>query len=165
MRRKGTNEELAIIRKQGLGLLAAGKKPEEVAELLKVTARCVYRWRQESKKAKQKQVAQSVGRPRKLTEKQIKKLEAALDQGAYAFGYVGDYWTLDRIAQVIWQLFKVRYHPSGVWHIMDRLGWSSQRPQRLALHRDDKSVVAWQTEGQPEVKKDSYVERHAGAYR
>lgn len=133
--------------------------------MLNVTPRCVYRWRQENKQPKRKKRTRSVGRPRKLTKKQIRRLEKALDRGAYAFGYFGDYWTLDRIAQVIWQLFKVRYHPSGVWHVMDRLGWSSQRPQRLALHRNDEAVEAWQKKELPKIKKDSRVERHAGTYR
>jgi len=90
--------------------------------------RCVYRWRQESQKPKRKKATRPLGRPRKITEKQVKRLEKALDKGAFAFGYAGDYWTLDRITQVIWQLFKVRYHPSAVWYVMDRMGWSSQRP-------------------------------------
>lgn len=155
MRRKGTSEQLTIERNRGLALLEKGKKPEEVGEILNVTARCVYRWRQESKKPKRKKAVCSVGRPRKLAEKQIKKLEKALDQGAYVFGYAGDYWTLDRIAQIIWQLFKVRYHPSGVWHILDRMGWSNQRPQRLPLHRNDEAIEAWKKEVLPEIKKDS----------
>ena len=155
MRRKGTSEQLAIVRNRGLALLKKGKKPKEVAEVLNVTPRCVYRWHQESKKPKRKRAAHFLGRPRKLTEKKIKKLEKALDQGAYAFGYTGDYWTLDRIAQIIWQLFKVRYHPSGVWHILDRMGWSNQRPQRLALHRNDEAVGAWKKGVLPEIKKDS----------
>ena len=117
MRRKGTSEQLAIVRNRGLVLLQKGKKPEEVAEILNVTPRSVYRWRQEKKKPKRKKATGSIGRPRKLDGKQIKKLEKALDQGAYAFGYSGDYWTLDRITQIIWLLFKVRYHPSGVWQI------------------------------------------------
>jgi len=155
MRRKGTGEQLAIVRNRGLALLEKGKKPKEVAEILNVTPRCVYRWRQESQKPKRKQVVRTIGRPRKLTEHQIKKLEKTLDQGAYAFGYTGDYWTLDRITQIIWQLFKVRYHPSGVWHILDRLGWSNQRPQRLALHRNDEAIELWQKERAPEIKKGS----------
>ncbi len=91
----------------------------------------------------------------KLTEKQIKRLEKALDQGAYAFGYAGDYWTLDRITQIVWQLFNVRCHPSGVWRILDRMGWSNQRPQRLALHRNDEAIADWQKEVSPEIKKDT----------
>ena len=45
MRRKGTSEQLAIVRNRGLALLEQGKKPKEVAEMLNVTPRCVYRWR------------------------------------------------------------------------------------------------------------------------
>ena len=89
MRRKGTSEELAVVRNRGLALLEKGKKPKEVTEILKVIPRCVNRWRQESKKPKRKKTTRSVGRPRKLDEKQIKKLEKALGQGAYIFGYTG----------------------------------------------------------------------------
>ena len=162
MRRKGTSEQLAIVRNRGLSLLKTGKEPKEVAEILNVTRRSVYRWRQENKKRKRKKAIGPVGRPRKLTQKQIKKLEKALDRGAFAFGYAGDYWTLDRIAQIIWQLFEVRYHPNAVWHVMDRIGWSSQRPQRRALHRNEEAIVAWKKEVFPEIKKDSRPERYAG---
>jgi transposase len=163
MRKKGTSEQLAVVRKRGLGLLKKGKKPKAVAEILNVTTRCICRWRQENKKPKRKKTTRPVGRPRKLAEKQIRNLEKALDKGAYAFGYAGDYWTLDRIAQIIWQLFKVRYHPSGVWHIMDRVGWSNQRPQHLALHRNDKDIEAWKKEVLPEIKKDSRLEGYTGS--
>jgi transposase len=49
-----------------------------------------------------------------LSAKQIRKLERELKRGTYANGYDKDYWTLDRITHVIWTLFKVHYHPSGV---------------------------------------------------
>ena len=155
MRQKGTSAELEKVRHRGLALLERGKKPEEVAEVLNITPRSVYRWRQDSKMPKPKKAIRAIGRPRKLIEKQIQQLEKALEQGAYAFGYSGDYWTLDRIAQVIWQLFKVRYHPSGVWHLMLRMGWSNQRPQRLALHRNDKTIDVRKKAETAQVKKDS----------
>ena len=155
MRRKGTSEQLAIVRNRGLALLEKGKKPREVAEILNVTPRCVRRWRQENKKPQRKKKATVLGRPRKITEKQTKRLEKALDKGAEAFGYAGDYWTLDRIAQVIWQLFKVRYHPSAVWYVMDRMGWSSQPPQRRAFQRNEEAIERWKKEVLPEIKKSS----------
>ena len=148
MRRKGTDEQLAERKARGLALLAQGKTPKEVAEILDVTRRSVDRWQQEAKKP-----TRSPGRPRKLSEKQVKRWEKALDKGAHAFGYVGNYWTLDRIAQVIWQLFGVRYHPSAVWHVMQRMGWSNQRPQRQPLHRDEEAIVQWKTEQLPRIKK------------
>ena len=155
MRSKGTSEQLAQIRGRGLSLLGAGKKPKEVAEILKVTPRCVYRWYQEAKSPKRKKAVRSPGRPRKLDAKQIKRLEKALDQGAYKHGYAGDYWTLERIAQTIWQMFGVRYQPSGVWYVMGRMGWSSQKPQRRALHRNEEAIEVWKKEVLPEIKKSA----------
>ena len=160
MRRKGTNEQLAKVRTRGLGLLAEGKTPKEVAEILEVTRRTVNRWQQEAKHAKKKKATRPPGRPRKLSEKQVKRLEKALDKGAYAFGYAGDYWTLDRIAQVIWQLFGVRYETSAVWHVMQRMGWSSQRPQRQPLHRNEEPIEQWKEEELPGIKKVSPVGRY-----
>jgi len=163
MRRKGTDEQIAERRARGLALLEKGKKPKEVAEMLDVTRRSVNRWQQEARKPKKKKASRPPGRPRKLTEKQVKRLEKALDQGAYAFGYAGNHWTLDRISQVIWQLFEVRYHPSAVWHVMRRMGWSSQRPQRQALQRDDQAVEQWKAEELPRIKKVSATRRYAGS--
>jgi len=165
MRRKGTNEELAERRMRGLALLEKGKKPKEVAEILNVTRRSVNRWQQEAKKPKKKKAMRPPGRPRKLSLKQLKSLEKALDEGAYTFGYVGNYWTLDRISQVIWQLFEVRYHPSAVWHLMRHIGWSNQRAQRQPLHRNDEAIEQWKEEELPRIKKVSATGRHAGSGR
>ena len=160
MRRKGTNEQLAERRARGLALLAEGKTPKDVAEILDVTRRSVNRWEQESKHPKKKKATRAPGRPRKLSEKQVKRLEKALDKGAYAFGYAGDYWTLDRISQVIWQLFGVRYETSAVWHVMQRMGWSNQRPQRRPLHRNEEAIEQWKREELPRIKKVSPVGRY-----
>lgn len=160
MRRKGSNEQLAEQRARGLALLVRGKKPKEVAEILGVRRRSVNRWEHESRQPRKKRAARPVGRPRKLSEQQVKRLEKALDKGAYAFGYAGHYWTLDRIAQVIWQLFEVRYDTSSVWHVMRRMGWSSQRPQRQALQRDDEAIEQWKEEELPKIKKVSPTGRY-----
>lgn len=153
MRKKGTSEQLAEVRARGLRLLAQGKPSKEVAEILGVTRRSVNRWEHDSKHPKKKKAIRPPGRPRKLSEKQTKRLEKALEKGAYAFGYAGNYWTLDRIAQVIWQLFEIRYETSAVWHVMRRMGWSSQRPQRQPLHRDDEAIEQWKEEELPRIKK------------
>ena len=160
MRRKGTNEQLAERRARGLALLAEGKTPKEVAEILEVTKRSVDRWQVDAKKPKKKKAGRSPGRPRKLSTKQTKRQEKALDKGAYAFGYADDYWTLDRIVQVIWQLFGVRYETSAVWHVMQRMGWSNQRPQRRPLHRNEEAIEQWKKEELPRIKKVSPVGRY-----
>jgi transposase len=160
MRRKGTNEQLAERRFRGLALLADGKTTKEVAEILEVTKRSVDRWQAEAKKPKRKKTSRLPGRPSKLSGKQMKQLEKALDKGASAFGYTGDYWTLDRIAQVIWQQFGVRYETSAVWYVMQRMGWSNQRPQRRPLHRNEEAIEQWKKEELPRIKKVSPVGRY-----
>jgi transposase len=123
--------------------------------MLEVTPRSVRRWRQQTKHPKRRHIHSPSGRPRKLAAEQEKRLEKALDDGAHAFGYAEDYWTLDRIRQVIWQLFGVRYHRSAVWHVLDRMDWSSQRPQRRALRRDDVAIEQWKEHVFPRIKKVS----------
>jgi transposase len=63
-------------------LLEAGKNPKEAAKILKVTPRCVNRWRQEAKTPKRKKATRPPGRPPKLSKQQLQRLEKALDQGA-----------------------------------------------------------------------------------
>ena len=36
---------------------------------------------------------------------------------------------------------------------MDRMGWSSQRLQRRAFHRNEEAIVAWKKAVLPEIKK------------
>jgi putative transposase len=78
---------------------------------------------------------------------------AALKRGAYAWGYAEDYWTLDRMAHLIWHLFRERYRSSGVWYVLQRLGWSSQEPQRRGLARDEKAIAHWKRYVWPHIKK------------
>jgi transposase len=80
-------------------------------------------------------------------------LERALGRGAYVYGYAEDYWALDRIAHLIWDLFRVRYRPSGVWYLLQRLGWSCQKPQRRTLQRDDEAIAHWKHYVWPHIKK------------
>jgi transposase len=152
MRTKNKKEIIKDRRKRALGLLERGKSEREVAEIIGVTIRSVYRW-QEQKKSPLKKEDRPFGRPSRLSEEQIQKLEQELLCGAYAHGYAEDYWTLERIGHVIWELFGIRYVPSGVWHVMDRMGWSSQKVQRLAIQRDEEAIVSWKQRVWPRIKK------------
>lgn len=93
------------------------------------------------------------GKPAYLSKDQIKRLEQELLKGAYAHGYSEDYWTLDRIGRVIWELFKVRYTASGVWRLLDGIGWSCQKVQRLAIQRNDEAITNWHRRVWPKIKK------------
>jgi transposase len=89
----------------------------------------------------------------KLNLEQRQYLIDLLGQGARAHGFRNELWTLARIATVIARHFGVTYCPSGVWHLMRRLGWSPQKPQRRARERDEKAIAQWPREDWPRIKK------------
>jgi transposase len=101
-----------------------------------------------------------IGRRRKLSAAQLGQVEHALLQGALAYGFASNLWTLDRVTKVIWRLTGVRHHPVQVWRILtQRLGWSPQRPRRMAAERDQAAVDQWLAEEWPRIKRG----RAAGA--
>jgi transposase len=153
MRPYGKSEQLTKRRKRALGLLESGKRVKEVAKIIGVTERSIRYWQKEANEPRKKRATRSPGHPSRLSAEQLKQLEQELLRGAYAQGYADDYWTLDRIARLIWDTFQVRYHPVSVWYIMKRIGWSNQRPQRQALQRDDEAIAHWKKYTWPRIKK------------
>jgi len=152
MRPLGTPEKLAKRRQKALDMLKSGEAIKEVTQKLGITARSVRRWQQETKHPK-KESKRGPGKQSYLSKQQIQKLERELLKGAYAHGYAEDYWTLDRIGHVIWELFDVRYGSSGVWRLLTRMGWSNQRVQRLAIQRDEEAIENWKVHQLPRIKK------------
>lgn len=154
MRPSGTDQQLTARRKRALALLRRGKSPTEAARAVGVSTRSVHRWQRAAQTgSRRKQITAQLGRPGRLSARQLKQLERTLRKDACAQGYAEDYWTLARIARVIWKLFGVRYQPSGVWHVLRRMGWSCQKPQRVAFQRDDKVIAHWKRYIWPWIKK------------
>jgi transposase len=93
------------------------------------------------------------GRPPKLTPVQLRQLEWALLKGARGHGFDEELWTLGRVAEVIWRLAGVRDHPGQVWRILRGLGWSVQRPVRVAAEGDEQAIARWVAEDWPAIKE------------
>ncbi len=155
MRPFGTTEQLAGRRKRALDLLRQGGRPSEVAKQVGATRQTVNRWRREANSPKRETQAQRrrPGRPSRLTRSAQRRLSTALKRGAYANGWAEDYWTLDRIAHLIWDMFGIRYRASGVWYVMRRMGWSCQKPQRRSLARSEPEIAHWKRYVWPQIKK------------
>ena len=79
-------------------------------------------------------------------------MERALLAGPQANGFDTELWTLPRVAEVIWRLTGVSYHPGHVWWLLRRHRWSPQRPARRATERDDAEVARWVAEEWPRIK-------------
>ena len=88
----------------------------------------------------------------RLSDARLAQVAQALLQGAAANGFVGELWTLDRIATVIERLTGVRHHPAWVWALLHhRLGWTVQRPKRRAAERDQDTIDRWVKERWPAI--------------
>jgi transposase len=82
----------------------------------------------------------------KLAPAQLGELEAVLDAGPAAAGYVDQCWTLARITGQVWERFGVEYTLAGTDVLLRRLGWSVQVPARRAAERDEEKIAAWREE-------------------
>jgi transposase len=95
----------------------------------------------------------SPGAPARLNAEQKQQLLAELAQGAEAYGFRGDVWTTERIAQFIAQRFGVKYHHDYVGPLLRQLGWSPQRPVVRASQRDEAAIEQWVETTWPELQK------------
>jgi transposase len=96
----------------------------------------------------------------RLSDAQLAQVEQALLEGAIANGFVGELWTLDRVATVIERLTGVRHHPAYVWALLRyRLGWSVQRPRRRATERDQAAIERWVKQDWTRIKQNAQRRR------
>jgi transposase len=141
-------------RLQAARLFAQGLSQAEVARRLGVSRQSASRWHARWRRGGRAGLAGPGrwGRPSRLSEADWRRVERALLAGAVAQGFDTDLWTLPRIAEVIWRLTGVSYHPGHVWWLLRRHDWSPQRPARRAAERDDAEVARWRAEEWPRIK-------------
>jgi transposase len=134
---------------------AAGARAGEVAREFEVSRMSANRWRRAFEAGgRQALVSKGAGGAVcKLEAAQLAELEAALEAGPAAHGWVEDQcWTLARIATLIKAMFGVSYTLSGVDLLLHRRGWSWQAPTHRAAERDEEAIATWIREQWPLVK-------------
>jgi transposase len=132
---------------QAGALFAAGRSQAEVARQLGVARQNVSRWQVGGLNALTSRGP--TGPAPLLDDQQLRDLDQALRQGARAYGFDTDHWTLARITAVIEQRTGHRYHPGHTWKLLRRLGWRLQRPARRAVERDEQAIARWVAEDWP----------------
>ena len=135
--------------------LAAGRSDSQIARKFGVHRQSVGRWRRlwaaqgrEGLKSRG-----SAGPKSGLTAAQEEDLAQAILDGAVAAGHTTEVWTLPRLARLIRDRCGVDYHPGHVWHLLDRLGFSCQRPSRRAIERNEAEIARWRRHRWPALKK------------
>ena len=136
-------------------LLLKGEKPAKVAELVGAPRQTVYRWLDVLREGGIEALREMSkgGRPSQLSSEQLAELREALLAGPIANGYATDLWTLKRVRLLIEKRFGVSYSDVHVWRILGAMGFSSQKPEKRAIERDEQAVVHWKKRTWPAIKK------------
>jgi transposase len=155
MSKRLDRSELEARRIEGGKLLRRGVRPAEVARRLNVSRTSVMRWERALAAGGRRNLrgAPRTGRPPLLSTNDEKRLITALKAGALTQGYSTDLWTLARVGKLIETLTGQRYCESGVWRLLRRLRFSSQRPSGRAAQRDEAAIRQWKTKRWPALKK------------
>jgi transposase len=132
-----------------------GWSQQRIAEALGVSKGAVSQWMKRGREGGVEGLKRRIatGAPPRLSEKQRAELPELLAKGAPAHGFRGDVWTCERVGEVIWRRFGVRYHPAHVSRLIRALGLSLQKPKRRANQRDEEAIEHWKEESWPELKK------------
>jgi transposase len=149
----GTPFELERRRRLAVERVREGESPSLVARILGVDRSSLYRWRRQAEQSPQALAARPhPHRPPYLSPQQLHELEALLVQGAVAHGWPNQLWTTQRVADVIDRHFGIRYHHDHVGRFLrQRLGWTPQKPRRVARERDEAAILDWQVHQFPRI--------------
>ena len=136
-------------------LLQAGHAPAQVAAMVGAPRQTVYRWRGvlESEGLDALRTMSKGGRPARLGAEELSRLQVALLEGPTAHGFGTPLWTLKRVRLFIERQFSVHYSDVHVWRLLGQLGFSSQKPERRALERDETAIAHWKKRTWPRLKK------------
>jgi transposase len=142
-------------RQRAWELFQMGWRQRQIATALGVSESAVSQWLAQARQAGAEALKQRSrsGRPPRLSPAQQAEVPALLSQGATAFGFRGDRWTRQRVAEVIRRAFGVRYHPAHISRLLDRWGWSRQKPLRRARQRDEAAIQEWLSQRYPALVK------------
>ena len=131
-----------------------GQTPAEAAKLVGVARPTAYTWKARLDEGGIDALrSMATGRPAQLDAKQLDALRGALLQGAMAHDFGTELWTLKRVRILIERLYGVRFSEVHVWRLLGALGFSSQKPERRAIERDESAVLAWKRKTWPALKK------------
>ena len=142
-------------RLKAMQLLKSGKNQTQVATELGVSPAAVSQWVKAARLGgKAALEAKPIsGRPTKLSDAQLRSLARMLSEGPLKHGFPTELWTLQRVAVLVRRKFGVTYDQSGIWHVLRRLNWTQQKPERQARERDEQAIQAWRSREWTRIKK------------
>lgn len=152
----GSASALEQRRRQAVRAVHAGDKVKDVARIIGVHPRTVFRWLELARTPDGVAAKPHPAPATRLNLAQQRQLEAMLLQGAKAHGWPNELWTTRRIAELIRQKFGVSLHHDHVGRFLHKvLRWSPQKPCKRARERDEKAIARWRRETFPRIVEEA----------
>lgn len=146
MKAHGIKLDLEARRRLAVLRVSEGWSQKDVAAFLGVHPVTVAKWATAFRAGGEEALLATPrpGRPPCLDADGLRQLEELLLRGATAHGWLNDFWTGNRVREVIRRHFGVEYHPRYVTQLLrERLGWTPQRPEQQSVNRDDCAIKTW----------------------
>jgi transposase len=89
----------------------------------------------------------------RLTQAQRDDLAATIEKGPQAAGFSSGMWTGPMIGDFIRKRFGVRYHNHHVPRLLNKMGFSVQRPRKRLARADAEKQAIWLRDRLPAIKK------------
>lgn len=89
----------------------------------------------------------------KLTDEQLDELVELVIAGPREAGFPTDLWTCARVGELIQDRFGVRYDRRHLAKLLRRLGFSPQKPRKVAREQDPEAVERWRKVEWVRIKK------------
>lgn len=136
-------------------LNAAGHSSGDIAGLLQASRSKVSQWLSDYEEFGDEALleGQRSGRPARLTDAEQAALGEMIDSGPLAYGFNSGVWNAPMIGRVIAEEFEVKYTSRHVRRLLDRLGFSVQRPQRILARANPVEQKRWRRYTYPNLKK------------
>lgn len=143
---------MELRRRQAVQAVRAGERVADVARIMGVGPRSIYRWLELERTPDGLAAKPHPGPATRLSPEQQRELERLLRQGAQAHGWPNQLWTTQRIADLIRRRFGVSLHHDHVGRFLrQRLKWSPQKPRRKARERDEDGIERWKRDTFPDI--------------
>ena len=152
----GSASALEQRRRQAVQAVHAGDQVEDVARIIGVHQRTLFRWLELARTPDGLAAKPHPGPATRLNRQQQRQLERMLLQGAKAHGWPNELWTTRRIAELIHRTFDVSFHHDHVGRFLHKvLKWSPQKPSKRARERNEKAIKRWQRDEFPRIVEEA----------
>ena len=146
---------LEYLRKQSIRLWKNDKNIEDIADFCGVHFTVVYKWvriyKQKGDEGLKRRKAK--GAEPKLNRDDKKKIILWLKKSAMGFGFETPLWDCKRIQRVIKKELNKDIAISNLWENLRKWNLTPQKPEKVALEKNQKKVTGWIKEEWPKIEE------------